>query len=420
MSQERIENGTIILDQKGAEIGVIKKIYSEKLARLELPNSDSIAFDPTLVADIMTSGRVLKKRSAVILPEANVFIKGATTLLKDTFYNGIEMLINHLTEKEIKKAIQHFEFDFLTKLDIEEKLPLQEALGFTRGIGLAIKTPQDFVIKMIFQASEDYPELKAKIPPEVVVDKLNQEKAFVRFLWNGLRIAISQATKLKEEEMIDAVLRILLEIGLKHIDIELKSGASSNDIQYLQNRIEECILKYYAVLILSLEHDRQEDFTKTIIPQLIIEIKSVKVNSSLRDQTIKMLESFELKRYEGYKKIELLHSGIKGFNLRVMSEKKAMKELLDITNEYFASEHKEGKSTGTLEKSIQEFAKNVRDVSKEFIDLLFEICQFLKKIEYGDSKVKEFEVELQEKIYKRKLAELGLLVNKINRAFIKN
>ncbi|MHA1356187.1 MAG: hypothetical protein ACTSR1_13535, partial [Candidatus Heimdallarchaeota archaeon] len=360
MSQERIENGTIILDQKGAEIGVIKKIYSEKLARLELPNSDSIAFDPTLVADIMTSGRVLKKRSAVILPEANVFIKGATTLLKDTFYNGIEMLINHLTEKEIKKAIQHFEFDFLTKLDIEEKLPLQEALGFTRGIGLAIKTPQDFVIKMIFQASEDYPELKAKIPPEVVVDKLNQEKAFVRFLWNGLRIAISQATKLKEEEMIDAVLRILLEIGLKHIDIELKNGASSNDIQYLQNRIEECILKYYAVLILSLEHDRQEDFTKTIIPQLIIEIKSVKVNSSLRDQTIKMLESFELKRYEGYKKIELLHSGIKGFNLRVMSEKKAMKELLDITNEYFASEHKEGKSTGTLEKSIQEFAKNVR------------------------------------------------------------
>jgi len=173
MSQERIENGTIILDQKGAEIGVIKKIYSEKLARLELPNSDSIAFDPTLVADIMTSGRVLKKRSAVILPEANVFIKGATTLLKDTFYNGIEMLINHLTEKEIKKAIQHFEFDFLTKLDIEEKLPLQEALGFTRGIGLAIKTPQDFVIKMIFQASEDYPELKAKIPPEVVVDKLD-------------------------------------------------------------------------------------------------------------------------------------------------------------------------------------------------------------------------------------------------------
>ena len=104
MSQEQIENGTIILDQNGAEIGVIKKIYSDNLARLELPNSDSIAFDPTLVADIMTSGRVLKKRSAVILPEANDFIKGATTVMKDFFYNGIEIIIDHLTEKEIKEA----------------------------------------------------------------------------------------------------------------------------------------------------------------------------------------------------------------------------------------------------------------------------------------------------------------------------
>jgi hypothetical protein len=253
-----------------------------------------------------------------------------------------------------------------------------------------------------------------------VVDKLNQEKAFVRFLWNVLRITISQATKLKEEEMIDAGLKILLEVGLKHIDIELKNGGSSNDIQYLENRIEDCILKYYAALILSLEHERQEEFTKTIIPQLIIEIKNIKVNSNLKDQMVKMLESFDVKRYEGYKKIELLHSGIKGFNLRVMSEKKAMKELLDLTNEYFASEHKEGKSTATLEKKIQEFAKNVRDVSKEFIDVLFEICQYLKKIEYGDSKVKDFHAELQEKIYKRKLTELGLLLNKINLAFVKN
>jgi hypothetical protein len=333
MSQERIENGTIILDQKGAEIGVIKKIYSENLARLELPNSDSIAFDPTLVADIMTSGRVLKKRSAVILPEANVFIKGATTLLKDTFYNSIEMLIDHLTDKEIKKAIQHFEFDFLTKLDIEEKLPLQEALGFIRGIDLAVKTPQDFVIKMVFKASEDYPELKAKVPPEVVVDKLNQEKAFVRLLWNMLRIAISQATKLKEEAIIEAGLRILLEIGMKHIDVELKNGASTNDIQYLQNRIEDCILKYYAALILSLEHERQEEFTKTMIPLLITEVKGFKVNSQLKEQMIKTLEAFDTKTYEFYKKIELLHSGIKGFNLRVMSEKKAMKELLGLVNE---------------------------------------------------------------------------------------
>lgn len=272
---------------------------------------------------------------------------------------------------------------------------------------------------MIFKASEDYPELKAKIPPEVVVDKLNQEKAFVRFLWNVLRIAISQATKLKEEELIDAGIRILLEVGLKHIDIELKNGDSSNDIQYLQNRIEECVLKYFAALILSLEHEKQEDFLKAIVPDLINEIKNIKVNSSLKDQAIKMLEIFELKKYEGFKKIELLHSGIKGFNLRVMSEKKAMKELLDLTNDYFASEHKEGKSTATLQKRIQEFATNVRDVSKEFIDLLFEICQYLKKIEYGDSKITEFHAELQDKIYKRKLPELGLLINKINLAFIK-
>ena len=419
MNQERIENGTIILDQKGAEIGVVKKIYTEKLARLELPNSDSIAFDPTLVADIMTSGRVLKKRSAVILPEANAFFKGATTTLKDIIYNGIEMFIDHLTEKEIKKAIQHFEFDFLTKLDIEEKLPLYEALGVIRGIELAVKTPQDFVIKMVFQASEDYPELKAKVPPEVVVDKLNQEKAFVRLLWNLLRIAISQAAKLKEEAMIEAGLEILLEVGLKHIDIELKNGASSNDIQFLRNRIDDCILKYYARLIFSLEHERQEEFTKKMMPILIDQIKGIKVNSSLKDQTVKSLESFNLKTYESYKKIELMHSGIKGFNLRVMSEKKAMKELLDLVNEYFASEHKEGKSTTTLQKIIDEFARNTRDVPKDFLDILFEICQYLKKIDYGDSTVKDFNAELQGKIHQRKLLELGLLVNKINKAFIK-
>jgi len=419
MNQERIENGTIILDQKGAEIGVVKKIYTEKLARLELPNSDSIAFDSTLVADIMTSGRVLKKRSAVILPEANAFFKGATTTLKDIIYNGIEMFIDHLTEKEIKKAIQHFEFDFLTKLDIEEKLPLYEALGFIRGIELAAKTPQDFVIKMVFQASEDYPELKAKVPPEVVVDKLNQEKAFVRLLWNLLRIAISQAAKLKENTMIEAGLEILLEVGLKHIDIELKNGASSNDILFLRNRIDDCILKYYARLIFSLEHERQEEFTKKMMPILIDQIKGIKVNSSLKDQTVKSLESFNLKTYESYKKIELMHSGIKGFNLRVMSEKKAMKELLDLVNEYFASEHKEGKSTTTLQKIIDEFARNARDVPKDFLDILFEICQYLKKIDYGDSTVKDFNAELQGKIHQRKLLELGLLVNKINKAFIK-
>ena len=45
MSQVKADSGTIILDQNGAEIGVIKKIYSENLARLELVNSNSIALD---------------------------------------------------------------------------------------------------------------------------------------------------------------------------------------------------------------------------------------------------------------------------------------------------------------------------------------------------------------------------------------
>ena len=95
---------------------------------------------------------------------------------------GIEVLIDHLTEKEIKKAIQHFEFDFLTKLDIEEKLPLQEALGFTRGIGLAIKTPQDLSLFIAEMLTTQAPGLT------LFTKKLNDKGNYecrLRYSYNG-------------------------------------------------------------------------------------------------------------------------------------------------------------------------------------------------------------------------------------------
>ncbi|MCK5046799.1 MAG: hypothetical protein KAS22_09485, partial [Candidatus Heimdallarchaeota archaeon] len=94
MSQLKADSGTIILDKSGAEIGVIKKVYSENLARLELVNSESIALDLVLVTDIETSGRILKKKSAELVPEAEKFIKGATDNLKEMTYNGIELIID--------------------------------------------------------------------------------------------------------------------------------------------------------------------------------------------------------------------------------------------------------------------------------------------------------------------------------------
>ena len=113
MSQVKADSGTIILDQNGVEIGVIRKVYSENLARLELVNSESIAMDLALLSDIETSGRILKKKSAVLLPKTENFIKGATDVLNDITFKGIELIIDHLMTKEIKKALQHFEFDIL-------------------------------------------------------------------------------------------------------------------------------------------------------------------------------------------------------------------------------------------------------------------------------------------------------------------
>jgi len=65
MSQLKADSGTIILDKSGAEIGVIKKVYSENLARLELVNSESIALDLVLVTDIETSGRIRSEERRV-------------------------------------------------------------------------------------------------------------------------------------------------------------------------------------------------------------------------------------------------------------------------------------------------------------------------------------------------------------------
>ncbi|MHA1531573.1 MAG: hypothetical protein ACTSR6_06200 [Candidatus Heimdallarchaeota archaeon] len=173
MSQVKADSGTVILDQNGAEIGVIKKVYSENLARLELVNSDSIALDLVLIKDIETSGRILKKKSAELLPEAEKFIKGATVDLNEMTYNGIELIIDHLMTKEIKKALQHFEFDILNRVITSETVSYYEILGLIRGIELAGKNPQDFIVKTTFQASELKPELKIRALPESEV-KRNQ------------------------------------------------------------------------------------------------------------------------------------------------------------------------------------------------------------------------------------------------------
>lgn len=142
MSQDKLDSGTIVLDQNGVEIGVIKKIYSENLARLELVNSESIALDTTLINKINTSGRVLKKKSATIKPEAKDFFKGAIDRLNEISFKTIELIYHNLTEKEIKRALQHFEFDILNEIEIDEALSLYETLGLIRGIELAGKTAQ--------------------------------------------------------------------------------------------------------------------------------------------------------------------------------------------------------------------------------------------------------------------------------------
>lgn len=412
MSQEKIDSGTIILNESGAEIGVIKKIYSDKFARFELQNSDSIAFDPSQVTEINVSGRLLKKRSAKIVPEARIFTKGATETLAEVVSQAIQIIVEHLATKELKKALQHFEFDCLSEAEIVEKLPTQQAIGFIRGVQLAGKTPQDFIVKAVFQVSESIPELKSKLAPEIVVDKLNQDKAFIRILWNLLRVGIAQAIKIKDMDLVNISSEALLEIGLKLIEIEQRESGSSNDILFWQNRIKDCILKYIALMIINLEPENQQENLRFIKENSTEIIKSIKVHSSLKEQTSKLFEVFTIKEYENKKTIELIHSGVKGFNLNVMSEKKAMNELLDIMNSCTITEEKT--NIVDLRKKIDKFTRETRGVSQEFIQVLHEISQFLKKIEYGDSKVQDYFAILMGKIHRRKYYKLSDLLQKLS------
>ncbi len=417
MSQVKADSGTIIIDKSGAEIGVIKKVYSENLARLELVNSESIALDLVLVTDIETSGRILKKKSAELVPEAEKFIKGATDNLKEMTYNGIELIIDHLMTKEIKKALQHFEFDILNRIITSETISYYEVLGLIRGIELAGKTSQDFIVKTTFQASELKPELKRRIPPEIVVDKLNQEKAFLRILWNFARICVAQVVKLKEINLVKAAIDALFEIGLRHIEIEAKTATTKTDMLHWQNRIEDCIVKYIALLINSLEIEDQEEFLNNLKEKLLEDLKKIKVNGMIKEHAVKSIEAIDLAKYENLKQIEFLYSGIKGFNLKVMSEKQAMKDLKDIVNRFL--EEDKTKNIINLQKEITKFAKEVRDVSKEFCNILFDISQYLKKIEYGDSKVNEFYSVLMDKIHNRKYFDLSHILNKVSRIYLK-
>ena len=417
MSQLKADSGTIILDKSGAEIGVIKKVYSENLARLELVNSESIALDLILVTDIETSGRILKKKSAELVPEAEKFIKGATDNLKEMTYNGIELIIDHLMTKEIKKALQHFEFDILNRIITSETISYYEVLGLIRGIELAGKTSQDFIVKTTFQASELKPELKKRIPPEIVVDKLNQEKAFLRILWNFARICVAQVVKLKEINLVNAAIDTLFEIGLRHLEIESKTAITKTDMLHWQNRIEDCIVKYIALLINSIEIEDQEEFLNILKEKLLEDLKKIKVNGMIKEHAAKSIEAIDLTKYENLKQIEFLYSGIKGFNLKVMSEKQAMKDLKNIVNRFL--EEDKTKNIINLQKEITKFAKEVRDVSKEFCNILFDISQYLKKIEYGDSKVNEFYSVLMDKIHNRKYFDLSHILNKVSRIYLK-
>ena len=412
MSEEKIDSGTVILNEKNVEIGVIKKIYSTKLARLELPDSTSIAFDPTLVKDISSSGRLIKKKTAFITKEAELFFRGASEVLENVLEQTIEILIGQLSTKEIKKALQYFEFDIINKVEISDNIKLQEAIGFVRGLELIGKTSQDYLIKTIFQIMESKPELKKDIQPEIVVDRLNQEKAFNRILWNILRIGINLAIKIKEISLIEANFDALMEIGLKQIELEFKAS-SSNDILYWQTRIEDCISKYVALMLMTLESEQQNNQKNYFKVKFVENLKEMKVTNNLKEQAQKVFEAFDLKEYENKKTIELIYSGIKGFNLKVMSEKNAMKDLLQKVNDFI---EKEGKNVNlvNLSKLLDQFAREVRDVSKEFLNIIFEICQYLKKIEYGDSKTQDFYANIMNKIHQRKYDDLNELMERIN------
>jgi hypothetical protein len=327
------------------------------------------------------------------------------------------LLSEHLSTKEIKKALQHFEFDFLTKYDFADNLGYYKLLGLIRGIELAGKTAQDFLVKSIFQASESYPELNDLIAPEILVDKLNQEKAFFRILWNLLRLCISQILKLKDGMLIPVIADALFDIGLKVIDNEYKAGLSTTDLLHWNERIEDCILKYMALMFNTIELEDQMlqiDEMKAKYTELI---KKSKINGSIKTQTAKIIENFNPKDFEEYKTIELLHSGIKGFNLQVMAEKKAMNELKLLVNSLLEEEKPIGMMA--LQKEITNFSKEIRDVSREFLDTLLQIAQYLKKLEYGDSKTQEFYTTIREIVYNKRYTDLGIILDLLNKTYIK-
>ena len=98
-----------------------------------------------------------------------------------------------------------------------------------------------------------------------------------------------------------------------------------------------------------------------------------------------------------------------------MSEKKAMKELKTII--FNLLDEDKTKSTIQIQNEINKFTRETRDVSKEFQNILFEIAQYLKKIEYGDSKVQDYYSELMDKIQRRKYLELGDILSRLRSDF---
>ncbi|MHA1220601.1 MAG: hypothetical protein ACTSQB_02595, partial [Candidatus Heimdallarchaeota archaeon] len=342
---------------------------------------------------------------------------GASQTLIEATNTSLELIINHLATKEIRKALQHFEFDLLIKFDSEKELSYYQLLGFIRGIELAGKTAQDFIVKTTFQVAEQKPELAAKLSPEILVDKLNQEKVFYRILWNLLRIGTSQVSKQVKPELVYALAEAFFEIGLKQIDIEHKQAVSTTDILHWKERIENCIIKYLSLVINLVELELKDQVTSSIRAKIVPEFKKLKINNTIKEQALELLESFNPGDYEQIKPIELLHSGLTGFNLKVMAEKKAMKDLGQIITTIL--DDNDLKSIITLQKEINKFAREVRDVSKDFLDLLREISQFLKKIEYGDSKVSEYFAMLMQKLRKKNYHELATILSDLNKAFVK-
>ena len=298
MSQEKIDSGTVILDQKGAEIGVIKKVYPSKLARLELANSESIALDLSLLTNVESTGRLLKKKNANVISGFELFFKGASETLKNLIFSNIKLLARHLSSKESsKKALQYYEFNVLTEFDFSEGLGYFELLGLIRGIELANKTAQDFIVKNVFKATEEDQRLKEILAPEIIVDKLNQEKAFYRILWNLLRICASQTTILKDVRVVQVLIEALFEIGLKVIDVEYKIGVPDVDVLYWNNRINDYITKYIAVIIIVLELEQQQKIIDLIKSTILENMRKIKVSNTIREQASKVIETFNLKDF---------------------------------------------------------------------------------------------------------------------------